>query len=180
MKIKQNTEMPQPLDKGPFYHGTRADLRIGELLTAGFQSNYRPEVKMNHIYFTALVDGAGMAAELAPGTNPPRVYEVKPMVEKTRITDPDSEDFGKSRIDSPEAANIAMDAAERQDSGQYLRRPMTDAVSNAVFDEHDYHGLASAERTYAIDAADVDSQDAAQSSEELDRQAWVKNHKTPE
>ena len=66
------------LDEGPFFHGTKADLREGELLTAGFRSNYRPEVVMNHIYFTALVDGAGLAAELAPGEDPPRVYAVEP------------------------------------------------------------------------------------------------------
>ncbi len=70
--------MSQVLDEGPFFHGTKADLRIGELLTAGFRSNYRPEVVMNHIYFTALADGAGLAAELAPGDRAPRVYAVEP------------------------------------------------------------------------------------------------------
>lgn len=33
---------------------------------------------MRHIYFTALRDGAGLAAELAPGEALPRVYEVEP------------------------------------------------------------------------------------------------------
>jgi hypothetical protein len=66
------------LDKGPFFHGTKADLRVGDLLTAGFRSNYRPEIVMNHVYFTALPDGAGLAAELAPGDGPPRVYVVEP------------------------------------------------------------------------------------------------------
>lgn len=70
------------LDAGPFYHGTAVDLRIGELLTAGHRSNYRPEVVMNHIYFTALVDGAGLAAEIAvelrSGAGTPRVYVVEP------------------------------------------------------------------------------------------------------
>jgi len=66
------------LDEGPFFHGTKADLRVGDLLTAGFRSNYRPEVLMNHIYFTALRDGAGLAAELAPGDAAPRVYAVEP------------------------------------------------------------------------------------------------------
>jgi len=65
-------------DEGPFYHGTKADLRVGDLLTAGFRSNYRPEVVMNHVYFTALPDGAGLAAELAPGDAAPRVYLVDP------------------------------------------------------------------------------------------------------
>ena len=71
--------MTQALDDGPFFHGTKADLRVGDLLTAGFRSNYRPEVLMNHIYFTALPDGAGLAAELAAGDGAPRVYEVEPV-----------------------------------------------------------------------------------------------------
>ena len=70
--------MTQPLDEGPFFHGTKADLREGDLLSAGFRSNYRPEVVMNHIYFTALRDGAGLAAELAAGEGAPRVYAVEP------------------------------------------------------------------------------------------------------
>jgi rifampin ADP-ribosylating transferase len=69
------------LDGGPFYHGTRANLQVGDLLTAGFKSNYRPEVTMNHIYFTALVNGAGLAAELSKGSGHPRVYIVEPMGE---------------------------------------------------------------------------------------------------
>jgi rifampin ADP-ribosylating transferase len=68
----------EALDDGPFFHGTKADLRVGELLTAGFRSNYRPEIVMNHIYFTALRDGAGLAAELAAGDREPRVYQVEP------------------------------------------------------------------------------------------------------
>ncbi len=74
--------MAEVLDAGPFFHGTIADLRVGDLLKAGYRSNYRPEVVMNHIYFTALVDGAGLAAEiaaeLAGGGAVPRVYAVEP------------------------------------------------------------------------------------------------------
>lgn len=66
------------LDAGPFFHGTKADLLAGDLLTPGFRSNYRPEIVMNHVYFTALRDGAGLAAELATGEGEPRVYVVEP------------------------------------------------------------------------------------------------------
>ena len=72
-----NPPQPPP-EPGPFFHGTRADLRVGDLLRPGFQSNYRPDVTMNHIYFTALRDGAGLAAELARGAGAPRVYLVEP------------------------------------------------------------------------------------------------------
>lgn len=67
-----------PSDKGPFYHGTKADLQVGDSLIAGRSSNYKPEVLMNHIYFTALVNGAGLAAALAKGDGPERVYIVEP------------------------------------------------------------------------------------------------------
>jgi rifampin ADP-ribosylating transferase len=65
-------------DKGPFYHGTKADLMVGDLLTAGNRSNYKHEIIMNHIYFTALVNGAGLAAALAKGEGPEHVYIVEP------------------------------------------------------------------------------------------------------
>ena len=74
--------MSRPLDEGPFFHGTIAHLKVGDHLTAGRRSNYRPEVVMNHIYFTAIADGAGLAAEiaaeLADGDPAPRVYAVEP------------------------------------------------------------------------------------------------------
>lgn len=68
----------QPSDKGPFYHGTRADLQVGDLLVAGGSSNYKAELKMNHIYFTALPNGAGLAAALAKGDGRERVYIIEP------------------------------------------------------------------------------------------------------
>ena len=82
-KAKKNYELANsfdynPSDNGPFYHGTKADLQVGDWLTAGGSSNYKPELKMNHIYFTALVNGAGLAAALAKGDGRERVYIVEP------------------------------------------------------------------------------------------------------
>lgn len=68
----------KPSDNGPFYHGTKADLQVGDLLTPGRMSNYKAELQMNHIYFTALVNGAGLAAALAKGDGLERVYVVEP------------------------------------------------------------------------------------------------------
>jgi Rifampin ADP-ribosyl transferase len=67
------------LDIGPFFHGTKADLRAGDLLKAGFTSNYDASIVMNHIYFTSLPKGAGLAAEMAKGSARPRVYIVEPV-----------------------------------------------------------------------------------------------------
>ena len=74
-----NSYSSKPSDSGPFYHGTKADLQIGDLLTPGGSSNYKPELKMNHIYFTALANGAGLAAALAKGDGRERVYIVEPI-----------------------------------------------------------------------------------------------------
>ena len=68
----------KPSDRGPFYHGTKADLRPGDLLKAGGGSNYQAGLTMNHIYFTALANGAGLAASLAKGEARERVYVVEP------------------------------------------------------------------------------------------------------
>ena len=80
---KRNDELAKsfegpPTDTGPFYHGTKADLTVGDLLTAGGNSNYRDGLKMNHIYFAANADGAGLAAALAAGEGRERVYIVEP------------------------------------------------------------------------------------------------------
>src|SRR5262245_62243391 len=73
-----NSFTGNPSDNGPFYHGTKADLQVGDLLTPGGTSNYNSELIMNHIYFTALANGAGLAAALAKGDGRERVYVVEP------------------------------------------------------------------------------------------------------
>jgi hypothetical protein len=73
-----NSLTDNPSDHGPFYHGTKANLQVGDLLTAGSTSNYNSNLTMNHIYFTALINGAGLAAALAKGDGGERVYIVEP------------------------------------------------------------------------------------------------------
>lgn len=65
-------------DDGPFFHGTRADLRPGDLLTPGWMTNYGSGRESRNIYLTASREGAPLAAELAQGDGPPRVYRVEP------------------------------------------------------------------------------------------------------
>lgn len=62
-----------------FLHGTRADLRPGELLVTGHPSNFRAEKPLSWIYFTATLDTAVWGAELAIGGAPERIYLVEPM-----------------------------------------------------------------------------------------------------
>ena len=70
--------MEKRLDKGPFYHGTKADLKIGELITAGKNSNYGKQVKANFVYFTGTMEAAIWGAELALGETRQRIYQVEP------------------------------------------------------------------------------------------------------
>ena len=61
----------------PFYHGTRADLRVGDLLAPGFQSNFADR-KLSWIYFSATLEAAIWGAELAKGEGRQRIYIVEP------------------------------------------------------------------------------------------------------
>ena len=67
-----------PLDSGPFFHGTKADLKLGDLLETNHNSNYDLRKKANYVYLTASLDAAMWAAELAMGDEPGRIYRVEP------------------------------------------------------------------------------------------------------
>lgn len=60
-----------------FYHGTKADLVVGDLIRPGFGSNF-VERGLKHIYFSATLDAATWGAELAKGDARGRVYIVEP------------------------------------------------------------------------------------------------------
>ena len=50
---------------GPFYHGSKYDLEIGDLLVPGFASNFEEGRISNNVYFSALLESAVWGAELA-------------------------------------------------------------------------------------------------------------------
>ncbi len=73
-----------------FYHGTRADLKPGDLLSAGFRSNYRGGTPMSWIYFAGALEAAIWGAELAQGDGRQRIYIVEPtgdFVDDPNLTD---------------------------------------------------------------------------------------------
>lgn len=67
---------------GPFFHGTHANLTIGDLLVPGRASNFQAGRISNNIYFSALVETAAWGAELAVAlgglTTRGHVYLVEP------------------------------------------------------------------------------------------------------
>ncbi len=62
-----------------YYHGTKANLKKGELIEPGFNSNYGSRKKAAFIYLTATMDAATWGAELALGEGRGRIYIVEPM-----------------------------------------------------------------------------------------------------
>jgi rifampin ADP-ribosylating transferase len=74
-----NEALPSgPKDPGPFFHGTKADLKPGDLLEPGYSSNYGERKRANFIYLTATLDAATWGAELGLGEGPGRIYRVEP------------------------------------------------------------------------------------------------------
>lgn len=65
-------------DKTRYYHGTKADLKSGDLIEAGYTSNYGQRRKAKYVYFTATLDAAIWGAELAFGDAPERIYIAEP------------------------------------------------------------------------------------------------------
>jgi len=61
-----------------FFHGTKADLKPGDLLQPGFNSNFGKGKKAAFIYLTATIDAAIWGAELALGETQGRIYIVEP------------------------------------------------------------------------------------------------------
>lgn len=78
MNTKNENKQSNSLDSGPFYHGTKADLKPGDLLVPGYSSNYGEQKKANYVYLTATLDAAKWGAELAVGDKPERIYIVEP------------------------------------------------------------------------------------------------------
>lgn len=63
----------------PLYHGTRADLKPGDLISPGYEPNFgKRERTMTYVYLTRTLDAAEWGAELAAGEGPGRIYTVEP------------------------------------------------------------------------------------------------------
>lgn len=63
---------------GPFYHGAKADLAQGDLITPGYASNYGKRKTAAFVYFAATLEAAIWGAELARGDGRERIYIVEP------------------------------------------------------------------------------------------------------
>jgi hypothetical protein len=73
-----------------YFHGTRADLKPGDLIVVGYQSNFTGSEPLSWVYFAATLDAAIWGAELAAGSGQERIYIVEPtgpIVDDPNLTD---------------------------------------------------------------------------------------------
>lgn len=84
-----NGERPTPFSQ-TFFHGTKADLAIGDLIAVGYNSNYGQRKNAKYIFLTATLDAAIWGAELAYGEGRERIYLVEatgPIEDDPDLTD---------------------------------------------------------------------------------------------
>ena len=65
-------------ESGAYFHGTKADLRVGDRIECGYSSNFGARQKAGYIFLTATLDAAIWGAELALGNGRERIYLVEP------------------------------------------------------------------------------------------------------
>jgi hypothetical protein len=68
---------PTPFSQ-TYFHGTKADLKLGDLIEVGFSSNYGQRKNAKYIFLTGTLDAAIWGAELASGEGRGRIYLVEP------------------------------------------------------------------------------------------------------
>lgn len=74
----QNTNASATVFAQTYFHGTKAHLQLGDLITIGYPSNYGKHTKAAYIFLTATLDAAIWGAELATGDGKERIYLVEP------------------------------------------------------------------------------------------------------
>ncbi|SHG16499.1 rifampin ADP-ribosylating transferase [Fodinibius roseus] len=76
-EAKNNTKVATPFAQ-TYFHGTKADLKIGDLVETGFNSNFGQHKNAKYIFLSATLDAAIWGAELALGEGRERIYLVEP------------------------------------------------------------------------------------------------------
>jgi hypothetical protein len=75
--VDKSIETTNDLNSNKFYHGTKANLKQGDLIEPGFNSNYGQKNKAKYVYLTATLDAAIWGAELSLGKGAGRIYIVE-------------------------------------------------------------------------------------------------------
>lgn len=80
----ENNQDCKPIGKSPtpfsqtYFHGTKADLKVGDTIAVGYNSNFGQKKNAKYIFLTSTLDAAIWGAELATGEGKERIYLVEP------------------------------------------------------------------------------------------------------
>lgn len=114
-----------------FYHGTRAELGTGELISAGYSSNYGQRRKASWVYFSASLEAATWGAELAAGAGRERIYIVEPtgpFFDDPNLTDKKFPGNPTRSYRSAEPLRVVGEVAEWQGHSPEQLKAMQDGI----------------------------------------------------
>jgi hypothetical protein len=123
-----------------FFHGTRADLKPGDLITVGNKSNFTDLKPLSWIYFTATLDAAIWGAELAAGSGQERIYVVEPtgpIMDDPNLTDKKFPGNPTLSYRSREPLRIIAEVTKWQGHSPERLQQMRDNVARARADGAD-------------------------------------------
>jgi rifampin ADP-ribosylating transferase len=115
-----------------FFHGTRADLKPGDLIVVGYQSNFAEARSLSWVYFTGTLDAAIWGAELAAGSAPERIYLVEPtgpIVDDPNLTDKKYPGNPTLSYRSRDPLRVVAEVTKWQGHSPEQRRQMTDNLA---------------------------------------------------
>jgi Rifampin ADP-ribosyl transferase len=122
------------LSSQTLYHGTRADLKVGDLIGPGYSSNFGKGRKANYVYLTATLDAATWGAELALGEGPGRIYIVEPtgpIMDDPNLTDKKFPGNPTKSYRSREPLRVVGEVTDWQGHSPEALKAMKDGVERA-------------------------------------------------
>ena len=117
-----------------FFHGTKADLKPGDLIEPGYTSNYGKRKKATYIYLTGTLDAATWGAELALGEGPGRIYIVEPtgpIMDDPNLTDKKFPGNPTKSYRSREALRVTGEVTDWQGHSPEALKAMMDGIEQA-------------------------------------------------
>lgn len=121
-----------PLNPGPFYHGTHAQLSVGDLIVPGRASNFGQRKTSSWVYFTGTLDAAIWGAELSVGEGRGHIYIVEPtgsFVDDPNLTDQKFPGNPTQSFRSQQPLRVVGDVKDWQGHPQDVLQAMKDNLA---------------------------------------------------
>lgn len=117
---------------GRFFHGTKADLRVGDLIECGHAANFGDlDRATTYVYLTGTLDAATWGAELALGEGRGRIYIVEPtgaIEDDPNLTDKKFPGNPTRSYRSRDPLRVIGEVADWQDHSPEQLQAMKDAL----------------------------------------------------